>query len=180
MAFSFCLSLSGHANWVWILYLAVAIHKTCRSSGFLRSLFLQNLHPKANFGLGKELEEKTKDPVGLVSLGSQTKDVYLSLILHIIDQAECIHWCISIVGKLNYRADQESKTVPLLPCDSSGFIVFQKCGCHCSVICSCVLGSCFLFATVSSQVILRDGIITCINIYIILFAKVLYCAVFCL
>lgn len=70
------------------------------------------------------------------------------------------------MDKLNYRGDQEFKTVPLLPCDSSGFVLFQKRSCHCSVIRSYVLGSCHLFSAVSSQVIARDDIITSINISI--------------
>lgn len=55
---------------------------------------------KSHFGWGKELEEKTNDRVSLVSWGSQTKDVYLRLVSHIIDQAGCILWCTGIVGSL--------------------------------------------------------------------------------
>lgn len=85
---------------------------------------------KSHFGWGKELEEKTNYHASLVSLGSQTKDVYLRFVLHIVDQAECILWCIGVVRKLNYRGDQEFKIVPLLTHDSSGFVLFQKCSCH--------------------------------------------------
>jgi len=84
----------------------------------------------SHFAWGKELEERTNDHVSLVSLGNQTKNVYLRLVSYIIDQAECIHWCIGIVGKLNYRSDPEFETVSLLPCDSSVFVLFHKCSCH--------------------------------------------------